>query len=423
MDKLSKYKDTLDDVFYSSDFFAKSLPKFVKKLELLKIAIPYNVIEFYYDNQAIVQIFKPVTETKIVGNKNNHYPIQSAYPFERVQIDSMYIKQKGRTLAFVNMMDIFSKYSFSKMYVIDKESQNITSIQSRDAFIEFQSLIKKEFDNKYNIKKVVSDIGSEYLGSFHQYLEDKNIKHVYADAGNKRMTSAIERFNGTLRLGLEKYNYIFKKIDNNELEKVIDSYNNSHHVSIDDTPYNILKNEKFDGVEKLHKERLKDYKKNYVLEGWVRYRINNGAFKKLGANWSDTIHEIKKFLPLRNRYELDDGKTYPLEDLQSINKDYLMNGKLRMVDRVVDKVVEKERVVKEKVVKIKKVKNKSGDDWTNELKDKVFRDEGEYFKIIKVVWIGREFIVEIVESNKDGVVLKKAKEFKMTLKEVLTLLR
>ena len=100
-----------------------------------------------------------------------------------------------------------------------------------------------------------------------------------------------------------------------------------------------------------------------------------------------------------------------------------MNGKLRMVDRVVDKVVEKERIVKEKVVKIKKVKNKSGDDWTNELKDKVFRDEGEYFKIIKVVWIGREFIVEIVESNKDGAVLKKAKEFKMTLKEVLSLLR
>ena len=66
MDKLSKYKDTLDDVFYSSDFFAKSLPKFVKKLELLKLDIPYNIIEFYYDNQAIVQIFKPVTETKIV---------------------------------------------------------------------------------------------------------------------------------------------------------------------------------------------------------------------------------------------------------------------------------------------------------------------------------------------------------------------
>ena len=420
MDKLSKYKDTLDDVFYSSDFFAKSLPKFVKKLELLNIDVPYNVIEFYYNNQAIVQIFKPVAETKI-GKKNHHYPIQSAYPFERVQIDSMYIKQKGRTLAFVNMIDIFSKYSFSKMYVIDKESQNITSIQSRDALIGFQSLIKKEFDNKYNIKSVVSDIGSEYLGSFHQYLEDKNIKHVYADAGNKRMMSSIERFNGTLRMSLEKYNYIFKKIDNNELENVIDSYNNSHHVSIDDTPYNILKHEKFDGVERLHKERLKDYKKNDVLEGWVRYRINNGAFKKLGANWSDTIHLIKKFLPLRNRYELDNGTTYPLEDLQSINKDYLMNGKLRIVDRVVDRV-EPERVAKEKVVTVKKIKNKSGDDWSNELKDKVFKDDGEYFKIIKVVWIGREFIVEIVESNKDGAVLKKAKEFKMTLKEVLTLL-
>ena len=31
MDK--KYKDVLDSVFYSSDFFAKSFPKFVKKLQ------------------------------------------------------------------------------------------------------------------------------------------------------------------------------------------------------------------------------------------------------------------------------------------------------------------------------------------------------------------------------------------------------
>jgi len=419
MDK--KYKDILDSVFYSSDFFAKSFPKFVKKLQLLNIDIPYNVIEFYYNNQAIVQIFKPVTALKTNhALKTKHYPIISNYPFERVQIDSMYIKQKARTLAFVNMMDIFSKYSFSKMYVINKESQNITSTQSRDAFIEFQKLIDDEFDNKYSFKSIVSDIGSEYLGSFHQYLEDKNIKHVYADAGNKKMMSSIERFNGTLRMSLEKYNYIFKKIDNNELEKVIDSYNNSHHESIDDTPYNILKNEKFDGVENINKSRIKDYKRKAVLEGWVRYRINNGSFRKIGANWSDTIHEIKKFLPLRNRYELDDGKTYPEEDLQIINKEHLMNGKVKM-DKVIDKVI-REKVVKEKVVKIKKVKNKSGDDWTKELKDKTFNDEGEYFKIIKVVWIGKEFICEIVECDKDGKLLRNAKEFKMTLKEILPLL-
>ena len=232
--------------------------------------------------------------------------------------------------------------------------------------------------------------------------------------------SSIERFNGTLRMSLEKYNYIFKKIDNNELEKVIDSYNNSHHESIDDTPYNILKNEKFDGVENINKSRIKDYKRKAVLEGWVRYRINNGSFRKIGANWSDTIHEIKKFLPLRNRYELDDGKTYPEEDLQIINKEHLMNGKVKM-DKVIDKVI-REKVVKEKVVKVKKVKNKSGDDWTKELKDKTFYDEGEYFKIIKVVWIGKEFICEIVECDKDGNLLRNAKEFKMTLKEILPLL-
>jgi hypothetical protein len=78
MDK--KYKDVLDSVFYSSDFFAKSLPKFIKKLQLLNIDIPYNVIEFYYNNQAIVQIFKPVTALKTNhALKTKHYPIISNY--------------------------------------------------------------------------------------------------------------------------------------------------------------------------------------------------------------------------------------------------------------------------------------------------------------------------------------------------------
>jgi hypothetical protein len=312
--KVSKYRKLLDNIFYDKKFFAKSYPKFLKITE--KLGIDSNLVKFYYNNQSIVQVFKPYRE---FNDDKNHYPILAKYPFERVYVDTMYLSQNNSTLAFVNIMDLYSKYAYSHVFVIGGNTQNIKSSQTKKTFQEFLEIIKKI---GYHIESVVSDLGSEYKGEFQQYLKELNITQYSADAGDKKYMSPIERFNGTLRVALEKYKYLFNKLDNKELENIIYSYNNTHHSSIDETPENILRNHI--DLKNINKEKLNNYKSVKPISGYVRVLINNGIFKKLGQNWSNEIYKIDKFLPLRNRYLLSDGKTYPLEDLQLIQKEYLM---------------------------------------------------------------------------------------------------
>ena len=114
--------------------------------------------------------------------------------------------------------------------------QNIKSSPSKQTFKEFFEIIKKF---NYKIESVISDLGSEYQGEFQQYLEELGTKQYTADSGNKKITSPIERFNGTLRVALEKYKYLFHKLDNKELENILYSYTNTHHSNIDNSPENI----------------------------------------------------------------------------------------------------------------------------------------------------------------------------------------
>lgn len=185
-EEVLKHKKELDEVFY--DNFHKSLPKFIYELKRKNVNVQDKVIQFYYENQALTQIFKPVRS--IVKEKKEYYPIVSYYPFERVYIDTMYIKEKNRTLGFINIMDLFSKYAFSHMYVLDKDSNNISSKKSLNTFQEFFNHIQL-FDEPYIINSVVSDMGSEYQGEFTKYLIENGIKHYIADAGNKKATSLI----------------------------------------------------------------------------------------------------------------------------------------------------------------------------------------------------------------------------------------
>ena len=338
--RVLKHRKILDDLFYDKKFFAKSFDKFQHFLEINKINIPYSVVKFYYDNQSITQLFRPVREFS--SSDKNFHPILSNYPFERVFMDTMYISQNNRTLAFINCMDLFTKYGYSHMFVIEKQASNVLSSQS---VITLKEFINKIGDNK--IESIITDMGNEYLGDFQKFCNTENIKHYYADAGNKTMTSPIERFNYTLRLSLEKYKYLFNKIDNNELETIINSYNNTHHSSIDATPNELLSGN-IKRVQKINNEKLKNYNNIKPIEGYVRVLINNGIFKKLGQNWSNEIYKIEKFLPLKNRYLLSDGKTYPLEDLQLVQKEYVMKPNV-FIERVRNygryKIPEKEEIL------------------------------------------------------------------------------
>jgi len=325
MKTLQDYKKQLDDVFYSTNFMTRSLPKFRAKLEELKLDIPFNIIDEYYNNQAITQVFKPYEEV------HQYHPIIAYYPFERVFIDTMYLTLKHSVLAFVNMMDLFSKFAFSKCYVIPARTSNIPSNNSLNAFKEFLEVIPKHM----TVGMVNSDRGSEYKGEFHTFLESKNIIQVYSNTGDHLAQSPIERFNSTLRLMIEKYRTINNnRIDNNSLKQIINAYNNTTHSNSSYTPQEILSNQKYQNqLSGYYTQLNKTYNKVKVqpLTGYVRVLLKPTAFQKIKPVWSVEIYKIKS---LNNNFYTLEGsdKVYRREELQPVNKDTVMKKNIHIVD-------------------------------------------------------------------------------------------
>ena len=110
--EVAKDKPELDKIYYGKNVLSGNYQKFVANLdkdekEHKKYIIPTNESKFYYDNQMIKQVFTPHEDPK-------HYiHILAYYPFEKVYLDTMYLKLKNSTLAILNIMDLFTKYAYS----------------------------------------------------------------------------------------------------------------------------------------------------------------------------------------------------------------------------------------------------------------------------------------------------------------------
>ena len=206
-DEVKKDKKELDEVYYGTNLMSNynNFSRNLKKEEILKHEelIPTNESKMYYDNTAVKQIFTPVVETGIYRH------IVSLYPLERMFIDTMYLRLHNSTLAFCNIIDIFSKYAYSKLFIIGGKSQAIKSSQSVETLKGFINSLDQYGYSLKDLGEITIDAGSEFKGDFLHYLNDNEILHLYTNAGDKKATSPIERFNRTLRLYLEKYRVIW----------------------------------------------------------------------------------------------------------------------------------------------------------------------------------------------------------------------
>ncbi len=321
-------KKKLDDVFYNQNFLMKSLPKFIHKLNSLNINLPPKLVKFYYNNQAITQIFRPPNFEK----QTKYNPILSFKPFERVYMDTMYLIYPKQTLAIVNLYDMFSKYGDGRIIPISSGAKNISSEKAREAFSEMLDTIR---GLGYEVNSVYTDNGNEYSKYFDNYLTEQHIIHIYGNIDDKRMTSPIERFNKTLRLSMEKYKMTYGRISKNVLPIIIDAYNNSVHT-IGYSPMQILKDPKIqEKVEAQNTDYRKSIKKTKILTGYVRILLNKDLFAKTGANWSSEIYKIKKYNLFNNRYVLDgvEGE-FSRDELQPIDKNNLMKPNIKVVEEV-----------------------------------------------------------------------------------------
>ena len=321
--KMLKYKTFLDNIFYGKNFLFKSLPKFIYQIRREgRIDIPNNIIECYYENQAIVQIFKPY-----INDDHISVPIITNKPFNRVYLDTMFLSLNKSVIAFINVMDLFSKFAYSKLFILPKKTSAITSSK---AVLTFNNFLEK-IGNKH-IGTVITDTGPEFLGEFQQDLINKKIQHDYAEGGDKSKTSPIERFNKSLRGMIEKYRLVYGKITQENLDTIINSYNDSLHSTLKYSPNYILENiDAQREVFKMYNEKKKTFIKIKPLEGYVRVKLDRTIFTKVKALWSKEIYKIDNFE--NGVYTLTGMKgKFKREDLQLVKKEFLLSPNIKFED-------------------------------------------------------------------------------------------
>jgi len=104
-----------------------------------------------------------------------------------IQMDSVVVCINYEKYLFMCVIDIFTKFA----HVVCVK--DLFSATAKRVFMEFEEL------NPTKIYTVQTDNGSEFLKSFHQYLEDNHIKHQFIYPRSPRINAFIERFNRTIQ--------------------------------------------------------------------------------------------------------------------------------------------------------------------------------------------------------------------------------
>lgn len=102
-------------------------------------------------------------------------------------MDSIVVYVNYEKYLFMCVIDIFTKFA----HVVCVET--LSSATAKKVFQEFEDL------NPTRIYVVQTDNGSEFLKSFHEYLEEQHIRHQFIYPKSPKINAYIERFNRTIQ--------------------------------------------------------------------------------------------------------------------------------------------------------------------------------------------------------------------------------
>lgn len=104
-----------------------------------------------------------------------------------IQMDSIVVYINYEKHLFMSVIDVCTKFAHVT-YV-----EHLSSATAKRVFQAFQEL------NPTPVHTVQTDNGSEFLKSFHDYLEEQHIKHQFIYPKMPKVNSFIERFNRTIQ--------------------------------------------------------------------------------------------------------------------------------------------------------------------------------------------------------------------------------
>jgi hypothetical protein len=263
--------------------------------------------EIYYDREQYHKFHK-IIETSI-----GHYAIDLLeYQKSTVKLSSIYI---------VVVQDIYSRLIGTKI-IYDKEAKT-----TLDAY---KYIIRKYFW-KITPHKLSSDSGSEFKSVFNEYVEKQGTEHVLVLGEHLRDTarklnasSIIERTNGTIRRRInDKVEEEDKPLNDDMLEEITNTLNNTKHTGIKEKPIDVFSGDKIPTIViyKHNKTVRNSAPLHYNVNDHVRITLQ---FKKMSENSKRKTLNSKDVYKIVERkghkYKLNNGSWFSYTRLVKTKK-------------------------------------------------------------------------------------------------------
>jgi putative transposase len=136
-------------------------------------------------------------------------------PGEHIQMDTVVLYRNSTVYYIKTAIDTVTKIAFAYAY------KGNSSAVTTDFLKKLQYLLP------YEVKNVHTDNGSEFLGKFHETLQEKQIGHYFSYPHCPKQHGTVERFNGILRREFLEEGNMFYNLEtlNKKLIKWLIEYN------------------------------------------------------------------------------------------------------------------------------------------------------------------------------------------------------
>jgi len=266
-----------------------------------------DVIKREYEKsyQGMVKLYKQITQKYLnITAKDVQAYLHADESWQRFHkqekvpvIKTRVVKDNGN----VWQMDILSFHETPILTCVDLFSGFARAEILKDKTAHSVTLAFKRMTRTTQPRMVQTDNGGEFKEQFSQYLKDNNIKQVYGTAGRPTSQAHVERFNGTLRVALERRRSSGLRWKQ-WMKTFIDEYNGTPHSTSQMAPASITsdkdKERRIYQQIKHAQEQSKDVSRLPSLKVGDRVRIRilrKGALVKSGLpEWSYDISIINK---------------------------------------------------------------------------------------------------------------------------------
>ena len=258
-----------------------------------------------WSQQLADELHKPITKNfskrKVISNG-----IDKVWAADLVKMQKFSKWNKGIKYLLM-IIDVFSKYGWIAP-LKDKKTESVSKA--------FNEIFQK---SKRKPTMLWTDKGSEFISKhFKEFLKKEKIKLYHTE--NEEKSSVVERWNRTMKNRMWK---MFTANNNtvywNEIDKLVDNYNNTKHSSVKMTPNEAIKKENEEKVFVYLYGNLiywKPKKPKFTTGDKVRIsKYKRRIFDKgYTPNWTEEVFVVDKVLPTKPvTYEIVDSMGEEIE--------------------------------------------------------------------------------------------------------------